>query len=80
MSNFFKIIFWSFHPVLPSTLGESKACGEPVGDGTPLSLLTFAPWAPGSGTGRPSGRMHTACSVNRGHEENLEKIISFSLN
>lgn len=83
MSNYLKITFWRFHLVLPSTLGESMACGEPVEAGLsrPCSPL---PWAPGTaGRGSPQARCtklaHQWDSVNRGHEENLEKNnFSFS--
>lgn len=63
MSNYLKITFWRFHLVLPSTLGESTACGEPVGGGAVPSLLTSAPGRLASGgTGQPSGQMHKARS------------------
>lgn len=84
MSNYLKIIFWRFHLLLPSTLGESTACGEPVGGGAVPSLLTSAPGRLASGRGSPQARCTKLApqwdSVNRGHKENLEKIISFSLN
>lgn len=84
MSNYLKITFWRFHLVCLQ-LWENLACGGACRKrGCPVPAH-LCPWAPGigqDGAFQPDAQSSLIRwdSVNRGHEENLEKIISFSLN